>query len=61
MREVKIPPTGNILCNTYHKARHQKKNELKDTWFTIDLKDHPRKTPIHKPSAVLNAYTIIIC
>ena len=52
MREVKIPPNWKYLVQCSSQRGAPENIDLKDTWFTPDLEDDPRKTPRHEPIIV---------
>ena len=49
IREGTIPPNWTDLVQHSSKSGAPENIELKDTWFTPDLEEDPRKTPTHVP------------
>ena len=50
IREGKMPLNWTDFVQCSSQIISPENIDLKDTWFTPDLEEDPRKTPIHEPS-----------
>ena len=49
-REGKITPNWTDIMQSSSQSGAPDNIYLKDTWFTPDIEEYPRKTPSHEPS-----------